>query len=64
MSGFHFVGKVTPPADMFDAARKSLTPENFDKLMLETGGKPPTPDQLVAAAEAERNVTGIQRPTS
>lgn len=49
-----FAGAVTPPADMVDAARKSLDAEGFDELMRETGGRPPTPDELVAKVEARR----------
>lgn len=48
-------GMVTPPADMVAAARRDLSPEGFAQLMQLTGGNPPTPAQLVAAVEEERN---------
>jgi hypothetical protein len=43
-----FAGTVTPPADMMEAARKSLEPfpDAFADLMAQTNGKAPTPDQL------------------
>lgn len=47
-------GTVTPPADMMNAARLSLSPESFELLMNATGGRAPTPAELCAAAEAER----------
>lgn len=49
-----FAGTVTPPPDMIDAARKSLSAKAFEELMAETGGAPPTPDQLCAKVEANR----------
>jgi hypothetical protein len=49
-----FTGKVTPPADMVEAARHSLSAKGFADLMLETGGCPPTPERLVELTEAER----------
>lgn len=51
----HLSGKVTPPSDMIEAARKSLSPEDFEELMKHTGGRPPTPDELCAAVERKRN---------
>jgi hypothetical protein len=48
-------GTVTPPADMVAAAKRDLSPPGFDKLMAATSGAPPTPRQLVAAVEEERN---------
>jgi hypothetical protein len=44
----HLTGKVTPPADMMEAARKSLEPypDAFEDPMAQTGNQPPTPDQL------------------
>ena len=50
----HLSGKVTPPADMIEAASKSLSAIGFLYLMTKTGHKPPTPEQLVEAVEAER----------
>jgi hypothetical protein len=50
----NFAGKVTPPPDMMEAARKSLDPETFEELMRETGGQPPTPDQLCRKADEAR----------
>lgn len=47
-------GTVTPPADMMQAARLSLTPTGFTNLMERTGGKAPTPAELVEFADAER----------
>jgi hypothetical protein len=47
----HFTGRVTNPPDMIEAARKSLTPERFEELMRQTGGRPPTADELCAAVE-------------
>lgn len=47
-----WVGTVTPPADMMNAARLSLPADRFEKLMTMTGGQSPTPEQLVAAVEA------------
>lgn len=49
-----FCGQFTPPADMIAAARRDLNEEDFAELMRETGGKPPTHDQLVAKVEARR----------
>ena len=34
-----------------EAARKSLTEVAFNELMKETGGEPPTKEQLVAMAD-------------
>jgi hypothetical protein len=48
------VGTVTPPADMMEAARLSLTPTGFENLMARTGGRAPTPAELVEFADAER----------
>lgn len=48
------VGTVTPPADMMEAARLSLTPTGFENLMARTGGRIPTPAELVEFADAER----------
>jgi hypothetical protein len=45
-------GVVTPPADMIDAARKSLPSDKFDELMRQTGGAAPTPAQLCALVDA------------
>jgi len=57
-----YVGKVTPPADMVDAARKSLSAEGFDQLMRRTEGRAPTPAELCAAADQEReNGNRVQR---
>lgn len=47
-------GRVTPPADMVEAARKSLSTEGFDNLMRRTEGRPPTPKELCAAVDQER----------
>lgn len=47
-------GKVTPPADMHAAARASLSPEGYARLMEQTGGAAPTPRQLCELADAER----------
>ncbi len=47
-------GTATPPADMIAAARSSLSPQAFEDLMRRTAGRPPTPDELVAAVEAEK----------
>lgn len=49
-----FAGWVTPPADMIEAARRDLSPEDFEQLMRETGGRPPTPDELCAKVDAAR----------
>lgn len=49
-----FRGSVTPPADMIEAARKSLSPEGFERLMKATGGAAPTPAQLCREVELER----------
>jgi hypothetical protein len=50
----HFTGTVTPPADMMEAARKSLEPfpNAFADLMAQTKGKAPTPDELCAMVDA------------
>lgn len=53
----HLVGSVTPPQDMMEAARKSLSPEDFEALMLETGGEPPTAEQLCRKADEARERT-------
>jgi hypothetical protein len=45
-------GTVTPPADMIDAARKSLPADQFEELMRQTGGTAPTPAQLCALVDA------------
>ena len=47
-------GTVTPPADMMDAARKSLSEQAFADLMEQTGGKQPTPEQLCKMVDAAR----------
>lgn len=39
-------GTFTPPADMMAAARQSLSEGAFADLMEQTGGRPPTPDEL------------------
>lgn len=49
-------GRVTPPADMIAAAAASLPPEHFHALMQQTGGLPPTSQELVNLVEALRNV--------
>lgn len=51
-----FAGKVTAPKDMMAAARSSLEefPGAFDDLMLQTGGKAPTADQLCAVVDGCR----------
>lgn len=41
---------------MIDAARKSLSEEDFNALMAETGGKAPTAARLVEIVEERRNV--------
>lgn len=51
-----FAGRVTPQADMIEAARRDLSPEGFDDLMRETGGRPPTPAELCAKVDAARRV--------
>jgi len=50
----HLVGKVTPPDDMMEAARNSLDATAFENLMLETQGKPPTPEQLCKKVDEVR----------
>ena len=52
----NFAGKVKPPHDMIDAARKSLAqyPSAFEDLMEQTGGKEPTPEELCAMVDACR----------
>lgn len=57
-------GRVTPPANMVEAARKSLSPAGFDKLMQRVGTRSPTPAELVAAVEEERNDDRAQQRTS
>lgn len=47
-------GEVTPPADMVEAARLSLSEAGFNDLMNQTGHQAPTPAQLCAAVEFER----------
>lgn len=49
-----FAGKVTPPPDMIAAARASLSEQAFKDLMDQTGGNPPTPDELCAMVTACR----------
>jgi hypothetical protein len=61
--GFEFNGTVTPPADMMDAARRSLSPTGFSNLMARTSGLAPTPAELVEFADAERQA-GIEPPYS
>lgn len=41
---------------MMEAARKELSDVDFNALMQETGGQPPTPAQLVNLVEARRHV--------
>jgi hypothetical protein len=48
------VGKTLPPGNMMSAARASLSPTGFDNLMQRTGGRAPTPAELVEFADAER----------
>lgn len=52
--GKHLVGMVTPPADMTEAARKSLPEQAFNDLMEQTGGRAPTPEELCAMVDAVR----------
>lgn len=47
-------GTVTPPTDMINAARLSLSDAAFNDLMNQTGNQPPTPAQLCAAVALER----------
>ena len=47
------IGRVTPPKNMVEAARKSLSTEGFDKLMRRLDGRSPTPAELVAAVEED-----------
>lgn len=48
------VGTVTPPPDMMEAARLSLTEQAFKDLMEQTGGLAPTPDELCKMVDASR----------
>jgi hypothetical protein len=50
----HLNGHVSPPPDMIEAARQSLSPDDFESLMQETGGKAPTPEQLCRKADEAR----------
>jgi hypothetical protein len=54
--GMHkkFAGTVTPPSDMLEAARLSLSEQAFKDLMDQTGGNPPTPDELCKMADSCR----------
>lgn len=47
-------GTVTPPPDMMDAARKSLSDQAFADLMEQTGGREPTPDELCKMVDSCR----------
>jgi len=47
-------GKVSPPTDMIEAARLSLSEVGFKDLMNQTGNAAPTSAQLCAAVEQER----------
>jgi hypothetical protein len=47
------VGRVTPPKDMVEAARGSLSASGFDKLMRRLNGRSPTSAELVAAVEED-----------
>lgn len=47
-------GTVSPPADMMEAARLSLSEQAFADLMEQTGGKAPTPDELCKMVDAAR----------
>lgn len=49
-----FAGTVTPPVDMMDAARKSLSEQAFKDLMEQTGGRAPTADELCAMVDSCR----------
>lgn len=49
-------GASKPPANMMEAARASLSAEAFAQLMERTGGRPPTPAELCAFADAEREI--------
>jgi hypothetical protein len=53
----HLVGRVTPPADMMGAAKASLSENAFKDLMIETGGTPPTPEQLCKKADEARRAS-------
>lgn len=57
------LGQVTPPADMMDAARRSLSVTGFSNLMERTGGRIPTPTEVVEFADAER-LAGVEPPYS
>ena len=48
-------GEVTAPADMIDAARRSLSNAGFEDLMNQLGQQTPSPAQLCAAVELERS---------
>jgi hypothetical protein len=50
----NLTGAVTPPTNMMDAARASLSEAGFANLMARTGGRAPTPAELVEFADAER----------
>lgn len=50
-------GTVKPPADMMEAARKSLSDQAFADLMEQTDGKPPTPDQLCKMVDGCRQAS-------
>jgi hypothetical protein len=63
MSDHLLNGTVTPPADMMDAARQSLSPELFEILVQATGGRAPTPTELCAFADYQREVSEIIRAT-
>lgn len=49
-------GFAVPPRDMMEAAQRSLSAEAFAQLMERTGGRAPTPAELVAFADAEREI--------
>jgi hypothetical protein len=51
------VGTSCPPLDMVGAAEASLSTAGFQDLMHQTGGAPPTPEQLCAAVEQERRAS-------
>lgn len=49
------VGTSSPPPDLLDAAKRSLSDHGFNDLLNQTGGATPSVAQLCAAVEQERS---------
>ena len=56
----NLMGHVTPPADMVAAAKASLPEQAFKDLMDQTGGNPPTPEELCKMVDGIRQAQPVK----